>query len=64
MMQQSLTIRDAIIQRRSIKAFNGQPVERETLLSIIEDSIWAPNHQIKTAMAICRCMRKRTSRII
>ncbi len=45
MMQQSLTIRDAIIQRRSIKAFNGQPVEKDILLSIMEDSIWAPNHQ-------------------
>ncbi|GGA22075.1 nitroreductase family protein [Psychrobacillus lasiicapitis] len=45
MMQQSLTIRDAIIQRRSIKAFNGQPVEKDTLLSIMEDSTWAPNHQ-------------------
>ncbi|WP_313894201.1 nitroreductase [Psychrobacillus sp.] len=47
MMDQSLTIREAIIQRRSIKAFNGQPVERETLLSILGDAVWAPNHQLR-----------------
>ncbi|MEK4484508.1 nitroreductase [Psychrobacillus sp. FSL H8-0484] len=47
MIEQSLTVRDAIIQRRSIKAFNGQPVERELLLSIMEDSFWAANHQLR-----------------
>lgn len=47
MIGQSLTVRDAIIQRRSIKQFNGQPVERETLLAILEDAIWAPNHQLR-----------------
>ena len=41
---QSLSVRDAILQRRSIKNFNGQPVERETLLAILEDAKWAPNH--------------------
>lgn len=46
-MVQSLTVRDAIIQRRSIKLFNGQPVEREMLLSIIDDAVWAPNHQLR-----------------
>ncbi|WP_277585021.1 nitroreductase family protein [Psychrobacillus antarcticus] len=44
---QSLTVRDAIIQRRSIKLFNGQPVERETLLSVLDDAVWAPNHQLR-----------------
>ncbi|WP_391119763.1 nitroreductase [Psychrobacillus sp. L3] len=47
MMDQSLTVRDAIIQRRSIKQFNGQPVEREALLAILNDAIWAPNHQLR-----------------
>ncbi|ALC86640.1 nitroreductase [Bacillus sp. FJAT-22090] len=47
MMNQSLSIRDAIIQRRSIKLYNGQPVEREVLLSILEDALWAPNHQLR-----------------
>ncbi|WP_419960936.1 nitroreductase family protein [Psychrobacillus sp. BM2] len=46
-MVQSLTVRDAIIQRRSIKLFNGQPVEREILLSILDDAVWAPNHQLR-----------------
>ena len=44
MNEQSLSIRDAILQRRSIKNFNGQPVERETLLSVLDDAKWAPNH--------------------
>ncbi|MET0786095.1 MAG: nitroreductase [Paenisporosarcina sp.] len=44
MNEQSLSIRDAILQRRSIKVFNGQPVERETLLTVLEDAKWAPNH--------------------
>jgi nitroreductase len=44
MNEQSLSIRDAILQRRSIKNFNGQPVERETLLTILDDAKWAPNH--------------------
>lgn len=46
-MVQSLTVRDAIIQRRSIKLFNGQPVDREELLSIMDDAVWAPNHQLR-----------------
>jgi len=46
-MVQSLTVRDAIIQRRSIKLFNGQPVERDILLSILDDAVWAPNHQLR-----------------
>ena len=44
MNEQSLSIRDAILQRRSIKNFNGQPVERETLISVLNDAKWAPNH--------------------
>lgn len=45
MDQQSLSVREAIIGRRSIKKFNGQPVDREVLLEIIEDAVWAPNHK-------------------
>ena len=44
MSEQCLTVKDAIIQRRSIKKFNGQPVDREVLLEIIENAVWAPNH--------------------
>lgn len=45
MNQQSLSVREAIIGRRSIKKFNGQPVDREDLLNIIDDAVWAPNHK-------------------
>lgn len=44
MNDQSLSVRQAIVERRSIKNFNGQPVDRETLLTILEDAKWAPNH--------------------
>lgn len=39
-----LSVREAIMQRRSIKKFNGQPVDREDLMDIINDAVWAPNH--------------------
>lgn len=45
MNEQSLSVREAIIGRRSIKKFNGQPVDREDLMNIINDAVWAPNHQ-------------------
>ena len=45
MDQQSLSVREAIIGRRSIKKFNGQPVDREVLQQIIDDAVWAPNHK-------------------
>ena len=44
MSLQGLGVRDAIIQRRSIKKFNGQPVNREDLMEIIDGAVWAPNH--------------------
>lgn len=44
MNTQSLSVREAITSRRSIKLFNGQPVDREELLAIIDDAVWAPNH--------------------
>ncbi|WP_155592495.1 nitroreductase family protein [Lysinibacillus cavernae] len=44
MSEKKLSVRDVIIQRRSIKKFNGQPVDREDLMSIIDDAGWAPNH--------------------
>ena len=44
MKEQSLSVREAVIGRRSIKLFNGQPVEREDLMAIIDDAVWAPNH--------------------
>lgn len=45
MSEQSLSIKEAIVSRRSIKKFNGQPVEKEDLMEIIDDAVWAPNHK-------------------
>lgn len=44
MNEQSLSVTEAIRGRRSIKLFNGQPVDREDLMEIIDDAVWAPNH--------------------
>lgn len=44
MDEQALSVRDAIISRRSIKSFNGQPIEQSDIADILEDAIWAPNH--------------------
>ncbi len=44
MNEQSLSVRNAIISRRSIKNFNGQPVDPENIAEILEDATWAPNH--------------------
>ncbi|AXI01046.1 nitroreductase [Sporosarcina sp. PTS2304] len=44
MNQQALSVREAIVTRRSIKNFNGQPIEPEIIPEIIEDAVWAPNH--------------------
>ncbi|ATP38849.1 nitroreductase [Solibacillus sp. R5-41] len=40
----TLSVKDAITQRRSIKKFNGQFVEKEAVLEILNDAKWAPNH--------------------
>jgi len=47
MNEQSLSVRDAILQRRSVKVFNGQPVERDALMNILDDAKWAPNHGVR-----------------
>ena len=44
MNEQSLSVRNAIVTRRSVKNFNGQPVDSEGLVEILEDAAWAPNH--------------------
>lgn len=40
----TLSVREAIVQRRSIKKFNGQPVAKEDVVAILDDAKWAPNH--------------------
>ena len=44
MNEQALSVREAIITRRSIKNFNGQPVDLENIAEILGDAAWAPNH--------------------
>ncbi len=40
----SLSVREAIVQRRSIKNLNGTPVELSVVEDILKDAVWAPNH--------------------
>ena len=40
----TLSVKDAILQRRSIKKFNGQQVDKQTVFEILDDAKWAPNH--------------------
>jgi nitroreductase len=47
MNEQALSVRDAIIGRRSVKNFNGQPVDIENINSILEDARWAPTHGLR-----------------
>ncbi|MCG3087084.1 nitroreductase family protein [Sporosarcina cyprini] len=44
MNEQALSVRDAIVNRRSVKNFNGQPVDVDDILAVLEDARWAPNH--------------------
>lgn len=44
MSEQSLSVKEAILQRRSIKLFNGQPVDSQDILEIFDSAKWAPNH--------------------
>jgi nitroreductase len=45
MIEQALSVREAIVQRRSIKLFNGQPVDKDDLMEILSEASWAPNHK-------------------
>lgn len=47
MNEQALSVREAIIGRRSVKNFNGQPVDLENILSVLEDARWAPTHGLR-----------------
>lgn len=40
----TISVKQAILERRSIKKFNGQPVEKQAVLEILDDAKWAPNH--------------------
>lgn len=43
-LSMTLTVKEAILQRRSIKKFNGALVEKEAVFEILDDAKWAPNH--------------------
>jgi nitroreductase len=43
-LSMTLTVKEAILQRRSIKKFNGQSVDKEVVIEILDDAKWAPNH--------------------
>lgn len=45
MNSQSLSVREAILERRSVGVFNKQPVDAQDILDIINDAVWAPNHK-------------------
>jgi len=38
-----MEVMEAIKSRRSIRKFTGQPVERETILKLLEAAVWAPS---------------------
>jgi nitroreductase len=41
-----MEIEEAIRSRRTVKAFDRRPVERETLEALLELARWAPNHNL------------------
>jgi nitroreductase len=41
-----MDVEQAIRSRRTIKAFDPQPLERETLTELLELARWAPNHHL------------------
>ncbi|WP_274308922.1 nitroreductase family protein [Solibacillus daqui] len=40
----TVSVKQAILERRSIKKFNGQLVGKQAVLQILDDAKWAPNH--------------------
>jgi nitroreductase len=42
----AMEVEQAIRSRRTIKAFEPRPVERETLAELLELARWAPNHNL------------------
>ncbi|MBD7985335.1 nitroreductase [Sporosarcina sp. Sa2YVA2] len=47
MNEQALSVKDAIVNRRSVKNFNGQPVDLDNINAILDDARWAPNHGLR-----------------
>ncbi|MGN7477003.1 nitroreductase family protein [Solibacillus silvestris] len=40
----TLSVKEAILQRRSIKKFNGRQVDKQAVFEILDVAKWAPNH--------------------
>ena len=38
-----MDVKEAVLARRSIRAFNPEPVPREVLEEIMENALWAPS---------------------
>lgn len=64
MNEQALSIRDAISNRRSIKNFNGQPVDLENITSILEDAIWAPTHGLRNPWRFIVAANKQYAKVL
>ncbi|MDW0113962.1 nitroreductase [Sporosarcina saromensis] len=64
MNEQALSIRDAIVNRRSIKNFNGQPVDLENITSILENAIWAPTHGLRNPWRFIVAANKQYAKVL
>ncbi|MCP1181777.1 nitroreductase [Paenibacillus sp. 1781tsa1] len=47
MMKPKTSLRQTVIERRTIQEFNGLPIPLETIHEILEAAIWAPFHSKK-----------------
>ncbi|MGG3235230.1 nitroreductase [Priestia flexa] len=43
----SASIRDVIRERRTIRTFNNDPIEKEAIIQLLDDASWAPNHKLR-----------------
>jgi nitroreductase len=41
------SIRDIIKERRTIRTFNDEKIEKETIIELLDDASWAPNHKLR-----------------
>ncbi len=46
-IQMSASIRDVIRERRTIRTFNNDPIEKEAIIQLLDDASWAPNHKLR-----------------
>ena len=46
----TVSVKQAILERRSIKKFNGQPVEKQAVLQILDDAKCSQNGLDRTRL--------------